>query len=108
MAGGDPWVAAAVTESSCLDDCNADGTVNAGQSLPASWTLSTVDVVLNALNTLPGDLDGKGEVDFADFLVLSVNFGKTPVGVPAIPEPRVWIIAFDFLNLVVFRRHRRR
>ena len=34
------------------------------------------DAVLAALNSLPGDLDGDMAVAFADFLVLSQNFGK--------------------------------
>ena len=32
-----------------------------------------------ALNTVPGDLDGDGDVDFSDFLVLSHNFGEQKV-----------------------------
>jgi hypothetical protein len=28
------------------------------------------------LNTIPGDIDGDGEVAFSDFLVLSANFGQ--------------------------------
>ena len=31
--------------------------------------------MLDVLNTLPGDLNGNGDVAFGDFLVLSGNFG---------------------------------
>jgi len=135
--GGDPWVVAAARESSSLGDCNADGTVDA-TDFACVVDFEQRDVVLNVLNTLPGDLDGNGEVDFADFLVLSVNygqdfpsyrdgnidlkghvdfadflvlsanFGKTPGDVAAVPEPHSWVVGFGFLSLVVFRRHRRR
>ena len=55
-------------------DCNGDGVVDAGD-LQCVATIEARDVVLGALNTLPGDLDGNGDVAFADFLVLSGNFG---------------------------------
>lgn len=34
-----------------------------------------------------GDIDCSGEVDFADFLTLSANFGQTLGGVQTVPEP---------------------
>ncbi len=37
-------------------------------------------MTLSELEVLPGDLDGDGGVVFADFLVLSTNFGSTDVG----------------------------
>ena len=78
--------------------------------------------MLAALDTLPGDLDGDGEiafsdflvlsanfgqdaasyadgnidltggVEFADFLILSDNFGKTPGDVVAVPEPNCCVL----------------
>ena len=58
-----------------LGDCNLDGVLNA-DDLDCVSDIAQRDAVLGALNTLPGDLDGNGEVAFADFLVLSSNFGK--------------------------------
>ncbi len=55
-------------------DCNGDGNVDAAD-LACVATIGDRDIVLAALNTLPGDLDGNGEVAFPDFLVLSANFG---------------------------------
>lgn len=34
-----------------------------------------------------GDIDCNGAVEFADFLVLSGNFGQSPAGAVAVPEP---------------------
>jgi len=56
-------------------DCNGDFTIDASDLSCASDVIER-DLVLDALNTLPGDLDGNGEVAFADFLLLSTNFGK--------------------------------
>ena len=64
-----------------LGDCNADGVVD-GADLACVGTIEDRDVVLGELNTLPGDLDGDGEVAFADFLELSNNFGKDPASYP--------------------------
>lgn len=65
----------AATPEPVSGDCNQDGDVNASDLACVSHVQQR-DVVLDALNTLPGDLDGNGEVAFADFLVLSMNFGK--------------------------------
>ncbi len=56
-----------------LGDCNLD-TVLDGHDLACVGTTEARDAVLAALNTLPGDLDGDGEVAFGDFLTLSSNF----------------------------------
>lgn len=102
-------------------DCDMDGSVNAND-LACVGTVEQRDVVLNQLNTLPGDLDGNGDVsfpdfltlsqhfgqdlvsysrgnidlqggiDFADFLILSTNFGSNP-GAAAVPEPSAFIVA---------------
>ena len=57
-------------------DCNQDGVVN-GDDLECVTSIEERDIVLDAINSLPGDFDGNGEVDFDDFLRLSANFGKT-------------------------------
>ena len=62
------------TTSNLLGDCNLDGQLTA-LDLDCIGTIDERDAVLGALNTLPGDLDGNGDVSFADFLVLSGNFG---------------------------------
>lgn len=58
------------------EDCNADGTVDA-LDLSCSCDAGILDDILNILNLNRGDLDGSGEVDFADFLALSGNFGES-------------------------------
>ena len=58
-----------------VGDCNGDGVVDAAD-LACVATIDERDTVLGLLNTLPGDLDGNGDVAFADFLVLSANFGQ--------------------------------
>ena len=55
-------------------DCNVDGKVDSAD-LSCVSSIEYRDAVLAVLNTLPGDLDGNGDVSFADFLVLSANFG---------------------------------
>ena len=61
-----------------IGDCNLDGTLN-GMDFDCVGTISERDAVLDALNSVPGDLDGNGSVNFADFLVLSGNFGASDV-----------------------------
>ena len=54
-------------------DCNGDGVESI---LDANCTsASKLDRFLAANGTLPGDTDGMGGVDFADFLKLTSNFG---------------------------------
>ena len=56
-------------------DCNGDGFVNVAD-LACVGTIDQRDAVLNSIGTLAGDLDGTGTVEFADFLILSANFGR--------------------------------
>lgn len=56
-------------------DCDNSGALDAGD-LSCVATIEDRDAVLGALNTVAGDLDGDGSVAFADFLVLSSNFGN--------------------------------
>jgi len=58
-----------------LRDCSRDGLLNT-LDLACVNTISSRDAVLEALNTLPGDLGGDGEVAFIDFLTMVNNFGK--------------------------------
>ncbi len=60
-------------------DCNDDRLVDAADLVCVS-TIDDRDIVLEALNTLPGDLDGDGNVGFSDFLNLSSRFGQTVNG----------------------------
>ncbi len=55
-------------------DCNSDTIVDAND-LTCVGTIEERDAVLLELNTLPGDFDGNGNIDFVDFLALSGNFG---------------------------------
>lgn len=69
---GDPNDAPLVAQG----DCNVDFAVDGGD-LACVSSIEARDAVLAAIGTLPGDLDGNGDVAFADFLVLSGNFGQT-------------------------------
>lgn len=62
-----------------IGDCNLDTVLDASD-LSCVSDIDARDAVLSALNTLPGDLDGNGDIAFTDFLVLSGNFGKSDLG----------------------------
>lgn len=55
-------------------DCDGSGALDV-DDLSCIETVADRDRVLAALMTLPGDLDGDGEVSFDDFLSLSTNYG---------------------------------
>lgn len=57
-------------------DCNRDGMVNIQDMNCACGVGDLSDAILTAIDTKPGDLDGNGNVSFADFLTLSANFGN--------------------------------
>lgn len=57
-----------------LGDCSKDGLLTS-EDMNCIYTTRSRDALLTALDTLPGDLDGDGEVVFDDFLKLSNNFG---------------------------------
>ena len=67
------------TGSFSVGDCNGDSIIDA-LDLACIATIEERDTVLEALNTLPGDLNGNGDVAFADFLTLSANFGADGLG----------------------------
>ena len=69
-----------VASSNCwgplFGDCNEDGTVSI---LDVNCTPNdAIDSFLADNGSLRGDLDGFGGVQFADFLLLSENFGMSP------------------------------
>ena len=53
-----------------------------------------------------GDLDGNGTVEFADFLVMSENFGNSAGGAASVPEPSGVTLLAAGLLLGVWRRKR--
>lgn len=57
-----------------VGDCNGDGTLNPAD-LDACATTDLLNESLAAQGVLPGDFDANGSVEFADFLILSANFG---------------------------------
>lgn len=116
-------------------DCNGDGTLDAGD-LACVGDIAERDAVLSAIDSLVGDLDGDGTVAFADFLVLSDNFGnetatysegnidlaggvafsdflvmsnnfgKTAAGVSAVPEPSSSLMIAIGLGICMVVRRR--
>lgn len=63
-------------------DCNGDGIADFLDLACVHTTsdpTSLRDELLDASSTLSGDLDGDGSVAFADFLILSANFGTDAV-----------------------------
>lgn len=68
----DAWDFAVFGESL---DCNRDGVVDVNDMNCACGT-GLGDSILDAINSLAGDLDGDGSVGFGDFLELSQNFGE--------------------------------
>ena len=62
-------------------------------------TIPERDIVLGQIPTLPGDLDGNGDVAFPDFLVLSANFGQD---LPAYTDGNVNLAGpVDFADFLV-------
>jgi len=55
-------------------DCSGDNVLDASDLVCVS-DIQERDVVLDSIDSLPGDLDGDGMVAFSDFLILSNNFG---------------------------------
>ena len=54
-----------------------------------------------------GDLDCSGEVDFADFLTLAANFGQTVAATQSVPEPgTAGVLALGLLGCAALRRRR--
>ena len=54
-----------------------------------------------------GDIDCNGKVEFADFLVLSGNFGKYVGGAESVPEPSgLWLLSFAAMFCGLMRRRR--
>lgn len=54
-----------------------------------------------------GDIDCSGDVGFADFLVLSTNFGQSAVEASSVPEPRSIHLLCFGLLGLLMRKHRR-
>jgi len=79
-------------------DCNADGSVTSADI--ACATAATIADTLTAASIPAGDLDLDGTVAFADFLVLSSNFGSAGGGYAAGDIDLDGTVAFaDFLAL---------
>ncbi len=119
------------------EDCNGDGSVDIEDlRCVCSATTTSLDNVLSELDLFAGDLDGDGdvafadflilsdgfgdegtyldgdldcdgEVGFSDFLVLSFNFGQTNQEIAAVPEPSLWAFLPAMLSLTMLRKRRR-
>ena len=80
-------------------DCNLDTELNSDDLGCVSEVLAR-DAVLGALGTLPGDLDGDGNVAFLDFLTLAQNFGSdSPVYSDGNIDLTGGVSFLDFLEL---------
>ncbi len=81
-----------------LGDCNGDGVVDQDDLLCACQ--NDLSEVLEQTGLIRGDLDGDGEVAFADFLTLSGSFGQEGVGYAAGDVDCDGLVGFeDFLLL---------
>jgi hypothetical protein len=80
-----------------LDNLLAQGpyTLQAVQNDAAGNTSVSSPISFICYNTLPGDANGDGIVDFADFVILSQHFGQSTVNGPADGD-------FDFSGVVDF------
>lgn len=58
-----------------VGDCSDDGLLSPSD-LECVSTIRQRDAVLDALKILPGDFNGDSAVDFADFLIMSANYGQ--------------------------------
>lgn len=74
----DNLIVTTVVDTSDPLDCNTDGVVDTGDV--ACATPETIADTLTAAGVIPGDLNFSGNVDFADFLILSGNFGNPAAG----------------------------
>lgn len=84
------------------NDCDFDGSVGVSDlsCIIASGGADGLASLLQETGLIAGDLDGNGEVAFADFLTLSSNFGKTDVSYPEGDIDGNGEVAFgDFLTL---------
>lgn len=118
-------------------DCSLDGKIDASD-LHCVDNITERDIILDVLKTLPGDLDGDGDVGFGDFLTLRAHFGsegsyaqgninlrngvnfvdfvvladnyrKTPSAVASIPEPTgAFLVLLGLPFLIPNRRNRSR
>jgi len=82
-----------------LGDCNLDGNIDA-DDLPCISTVDQRDAILDALDPLPGDFNGDGDVDFEDFIVLSQNYQSEKT---AYIDGNVDVMgAIDFTDFIAF------
>ena len=80
-------------------DNNGDGVVDGGDLVNACGA-GNVAELLEALGTVPGDLDGNGVVEFPDFLTLSGNFNQEGVEYAGGDIDCSGVVEFpDFLSL---------
>lgn len=80
-------------------DCDGDGSTGVGD-LSCAVSAGILAPLLEETGIVAGDLDGNGEVAFADFLTLSANFGKVDATYPEGDVDGNGEVAFaDFLTL---------
>ena len=86
----DPFSWNLITLADALDVCNPDshGDLDANGSVEfADFLVLSANFGKSVADHTMGDIDCSGSVEFADFLVLSANFGSTVGGAESVPEP---------------------
>lgn len=58
-----------------------------GEVAFADFLVLSANFGTNVGSYTAGDIDGSGDVTFADFLILSANFGKSAGATAVVPEP---------------------
>ena len=87
---GDPFTWNLITLAEALDVCNSDsrGDLDANGSVEfADFLMLSANFGNSVADHTFGDIDCNGRVEFADFLVLSANFGSIVGGAEPVPEP---------------------
>lgn len=96
------------------EDCQSIAAARIGGDFDGNGTVNFADFVVLSINFgqevegyADGDADCSGNVDFTDFVTLSMNFGQAAAA-HAVPEPSGILISLPLgLGLLSFRRRRK-
>ena len=94
---------------STLCDPNSMGDLDGdGSVLFADFLLLSANFGQEVDSHADGDIDCNGTVDFADFLLLSANFGQSVAGAQAVPEPSCGLLFGIGFIMLTLSTRRRR